>query len=141
MPVNITFESNKQGVLIKAHGTVDGKEFLGKMRELFTDQETTRNYRYALNDFTQIKQYNISTIEIYSLANLHLMASEVNREIMVGFAIWNPLVYGLVRMWMAYAASTGWQIGIRKTYPEIRDWLNETLQYNSGVRCNELLGI
>jgi len=124
MAVTFQYENNKQGIIVTAIGRVDGKEFLNKMEEFFSDPQTIRNYRYGLNDFTQLEKFDISSKQLFSLAKLHRKASKFNTNLIVGFAINKPFIYGIVRIWMAYAAATGWQINIEKTLPEIKSWIN-----------------
>jgi len=127
MAVIFQYENDKQGIIVTAIGIVEGKEFLNKMRESFSDEQTIRNYRYGLNDFTQVEKFNISSSQLFSLAKLHIKASKINTNLIVGFAINKPFLYGIVRVWMAYAATTGWQINIEKTLPEIKGWISAKL--------------
>lgn len=127
MPVTYQYVDNKQSVVIKAVGAVDGEDFVNTMVELFSDEQTIRNYRYGLNDFTRLEMFNISLTQIYSLAELHIEASKINPNIIVGFAIEKRFVYSLVMIWKAYAQITGWQVNIKKTLPEIRNWIDNTL--------------
>ena len=130
MPITFQYENNKQDVIITVTGIVTGEEFLHKMNELFSDEQAIRNYRSGLNDFTQLEKFNISPGQIISLAKLHNKASTVNPNIIVGFAINKPVIHGLVRIWMAYAAFTNWQVNIKKTLPEIENWINSKLAQN-----------
>ena len=124
MPVTCQYENNKQGVIITAVRTVDGEELIHNMKELFSDEQTIRNYRYGLNDFTQLEKFNISLTQISTLADLHIDVSKINPNIIVGFAISKPFIHGLVSIWKVYAEITGWQVNITKTLPEIRDWID-----------------
>lgn len=127
MPTTFQYENNQQGIIVTAVGTVDGEDFLKKMEEFFSDEQKIRNYKYGINDFTQVEKYNISPSQIFSLAKLHIMASKINQDIVVGFAINKPVVHGLVRIWMAYAEMTGWRVNIEKTLPEIRIWVDKSV--------------
>jgi len=130
MGVTFQYEKNKQGLIVTAIGIVDGKEFLDKMKEFFSDEQAIQSYRYGLNDFTQLEKFNISSKQIFSLAKLHTKASKINQNLIVGFAINKPIIYGLVRIWMAYASATGWQVNIKKTLPEIESWIDRILTQN-----------
>ena len=127
MSIAFHFENQNKGIIVKASGIADGKEFLEKMKESFSDEEVIRNYRYGINDFTQLEKFNISSHQIFSLAKLHIKASRINRNLVVGFAIKKPLIYGLVRIWEALAEATGWEVNIEETVPAIRDWVEEAL--------------
>ena len=125
MPVSYEYVDNKQGVIITAVGDVDGAEFINKMREIFSDAQTIQNYKYGLVDYTQLGKFDISLNQIAELASIHIESSKINPKIIVGFAIDKPLIHGLVRVWMAYATITGWQLNIKKTVPEIKSWIDE----------------
>lgn len=125
MPVTYQYVENKQGVIITATGVVDGVEFINKIEEIFSDEQTIRNYKYGLVDYTQLDKFNISIPQIATLAKVHIEASKYNPDIIVGFAINKAVIYGLVRVWMTYALFTGWKVNIKKTVPEIRNWINE----------------
>lgn len=127
MPLTFQLENNKQGVLVIADGVITGEEFLTEMEEFFSDEQTIRSYRYGLNDFTQLDKFNISAGQIFSMAKLHIKASKINPDLIVGFAIKKPLIYGLVRIWVAYAGITGWDVNIKKSMPEIREWIDKRL--------------
>ena len=124
MPVTYQYENDKQGVIITAVGAIDGEDFIHNMKELFSDDQATRNYRYGLNDFTQLEKFNISLPQISTLADLHINVSKINPNIIVGFAISKSFIHGLVNVWKVYAEITGWQVNITKTLPEIRDWVD-----------------
>ena len=127
MAVIFQYENNKQAIIVTAVGTVDGKEFLQKMEEFFSDEQTIRNYKYGLNDFTKVEKFNITSNQLFSLAKLHIKASKINQNLIVGFAINKSFLYGIVRIWMAYAVTTGWRINIERTIPEINDWVKQQL--------------
>ena len=57
MPITLQYENNKQDVIITVTGIVAGEEFLHEMNDLFSDEQAIRNYRYGLNDFTQLEQF------------------------------------------------------------------------------------
>jgi hypothetical protein len=38
MALTFQYESNKQGIIVTAAGTVDGQEFLNNMKEFFSDE-------------------------------------------------------------------------------------------------------
>ena len=130
MALTFHYENNKQGLIITAKGIVDGKDFLNNMKQFFSDEQIVRNYRYGLNDFTQLEKFNISPSQIYSLAKLHIKASKINSNIIVGFAIHKTIIYGLVRIWTGYPSITGWRVNIEKTVPEIRNWIDTELIQN-----------
>ena len=127
MPVTVQYESSNQGVVISAAGTVEGEDFINTMAELFSDEQAIRNYRYGLNDFTRLDKFNISLSQISSLADLHIGVSKINPDIVVGFAISNTFIRGLVNVWKVYAEITGWKVHITKTFPEIRAWLKNEI--------------
>ena len=128
MPVTIQYENNKEGIIVTAKGIVNGREFVEKLGEYFQDDEIIQNYRYGLNDFTQVEKFNISPNQIFSLAKIHIKASKVNQNIIVGFAINKPFIYGMVRIWQGYASITGWKIHIEETLPEIQRWIANNLR-------------
>jgi len=127
MPVEYEYHDNRQGVLIRAWGNVDGSDMISSMRRIFSDDETIRNYRYGIVDYSNIATFNISHDQIFSLAKIHIEASKINPHIIVGFAIEKPLVYGLVRIWMVYANMTGWKVNIEKDLESITRWVKENL--------------
>lgn len=127
MPVKYEYLDNKQGVLIRATGTTEGIDLIRTMEDIFKDEVILTNYKYGICDFSDIEKFNISYEQIYSLATIHLDASKLNPQIVVGFAINKPLVYGLVRVWMVYAEMTGWKLNIEKDFPTIKKWVEEKL--------------
>ena len=128
MPVNYEYLINKQGVLIRAYGIVAGMDLVKNMENIFKDTNSTRNYIYGICDFSNIEKFNISHDEIFALSIIHIRASKVNPQIVAGFAINKSIVYGLVRIWMVYAETTGWKLNIKKDLPSIQKWTEETLE-------------
>lgn len=127
MSVNFEYLDNKQGVLIRAEGEVDGAEMVNVMHQIFSDEETIKNFRYGVVDYSEIETFDITHDQIFALSKIHIDASKINSNIVVGFAIKKPLVYGLVRIWMVYANITGWKVNIEKDLPTIRKWVKENL--------------
>ena len=127
MSVKYIFEDDGRGVVISADGAVQGSEMLSVMSEIFANEEDIRKYQYGIVDYSQIDTLDISHNQIFALAEIHITASKVNPNIVVGFAITKSLIYGLVRIWMVYANMTGWKVNIKKDIRSIRQWIEENL--------------
>ena len=127
MPVEYEFLDKNKGVLIRGYGHVEGVDMIKAMQEIFNDEETIKSFKYGIVDYSEVDNFNISHDQIFSLSMIHIDASKLNPNIVVGFAINKPLIYGLVRIWMVYANMTGWTVNIKKDLPAIQKWVNESV--------------
>lgn len=127
MPVEYDILDDGKGVLIRGFGNVEGIDMINAMKEIFDDEETIKNFRYGICDYSEIEHFNITHDQIFSLSMIHIDASKENPDIVVGFAINKPLIYGLVRIWMVYANLTGWTVNIKKDLSSIQKWVEKQL--------------
>ena len=127
MSVDFQHIDDKRGVLISAVGDVLGKDLVAAMKIIFSEEDTIKKYKFGICDFSRIEKFDISKNEIFSLSKIHVKASKVNSNIIVGFAINKPVVYGLVGIWMISATMTGWKVHIEYDLPSIKNWVEKNL--------------
>jgi len=127
MPVDVSFSHNNTGAIITASGYVSGEDLIQAISQVFLDETTTRTYRFGLVDFSTIDTLDMSVQQIIDLSKTHVAASKWNKDIVVCFAINKDVVYGLVRIWQAYAELTGWEIRLTRSLEETKEWLSNKL--------------
>ncbi len=128
MTVQVKYIEDRAGVIITAFGHVTGDQMIGAMTEIFSDEEKTKGYRYGLCDFTRIETVDMPPEKIVALSRIHIEASKWNQDIVVGFAITSPTVYGLVRVWEVYAELTHWKVHITRSRKETETWIQAQLE-------------
>ncbi|RJR16451.1 MAG: hypothetical protein C4581_10185 [Nitrospiraceae bacterium] len=104
-----------------------GNDLISAMKDIFSDREKTMAYRYGLVDFSKNEQMDISVAQIVELSKIHVQASKWNSNIVVGFAIRNTFIYGLVSIWQIFARHTNWKIRLSRSLDENREWLEKEL--------------
>lgn len=127
MPLEIKYLHNNSGVVITGRDTVTGSELISAMKDIFSDREKSMAYRYGLVDFSGNEQMDISVAQIVELSKIHVQASKWNSNIVVGFAIRNTFIYGLVSIWQIFARHTNWKIRLSRSLDENREWLEKEL--------------
>lgn len=128
MPVDFSSHRNGSYVRITGYGDISDAELLRAVRLMYADDEQTKRHRCALLDFSRVEKANVSNETIRDLARLNINASKlVTPGAAVALVAPDSLVYGLARMWGAYAESTEWATQVFQDLGDAEAWLEEQL--------------
>ena len=134
MPIKIKDLQGGLGNIIEGFGVLTDKEYVDALKEHLTqDREKFKRYRYSLGDFTAITKAEVSPKSISLIADLCVSAAKANREVIVGIAGAQDLVFGLIRMWDSLGEGTGWESEVFRSRQEAEAWIMERAKEKYGI--------
>lgn len=126
MTYSISYK-NDGGVITTYSGIVTDDEMLNCVKERTESSVNLQNFKYFLSDFTEVKQFKVTSSCIQSIAHLTLQASKINKDLIIVLIVPTDLEYGMSRMWSAYSDESNLQIHITRTKKQALEYLSEQL--------------
>jgi len=134
MKYDIFFLDDELGTITEFHGTLTDDLLIQCAKERFSYPERNKKFKYIITDFSNSNEIDISVSTVKIIAQMAIEVSKVNKNITVASAMPKDLVFGLGRMWQAYADETGWNSHMFHSRVEAENWvkeqLNEDLNFN-----------
>ena len=127
MPYEITYRRSDGGVITSYSGIVTDEDVIRSVEEKCSSEDKIRSYRYALTDCTRVNEFNVTTGAIIRNALIAKSAFSLNREILFVAAVPSDLVFGMGRLWQAYADDTDEWTKLVRTRAEADSWVAEHL--------------
>lgn len=122
------------GNLIFGSGVINDDDYLLALRNhLMQDKTTFAKYRYSLADWTQVKETNVSTEAIRTVAELCKQASLVNSDVVVAVVAKSDLIFGLSRMSQVLMDGTGWEHQVFRNREDAEEWIRVELLEKHGI--------
>ena len=116
---------NGRGVRRSFWGVLSGAELIASLEESLQSEATLRGYRYSLLDFSAIVDLDLSQDDLLTLAGLTSRISALNPDILVAIIAPQDIIFGLARMWEAYADESCCEMHIARSPTEAEGWLRE----------------
>jgi len=128
MPVDLRYERDDTVIRITAHGAVTTEEFLWAHQEMWKSDDRTRRYRGAISDWTDadVKQFDVTTEAVRSVALMARRAQEIAPRQQFGALVApKPVLYGLSRVFTAFAETSGLGLEIFENVADAERWFEE----------------
>lgn len=119
--------TSDNGVISTYTGNINDEIYLSSIKERWHNLEFNEKCRYAIADYSGANKLDISTPALQQSAALHIRVSKVNSNLIFISILPDDLVFGLGRIWHAYANDTGWKIFLARSKDEARQILKENL--------------
>ena len=134
MKYDLFFLDDELGTITEFHGALTDELLIHCTKERYSYPERNKKFKYIICDFSNCTEINISTDTVKIVAQMAIEVSKVNKNITIAGAMPKDLVFGLGRMWQAYADETGWNSNMFHSRLEAENWvkekLNEDLNFN-----------
>ena len=127
MPLSITYIEGG-GIMVIGEGVVIGSEIKEINDIIYESPEKIEKISYQLRDFTDVSDISISSAEIEGLAIQDKEAFEVNQNMLIALVAKEDLIFGLARMWEAYAYKPSFETMVFKKIDDAKHWIREKLQ-------------
>ena len=112
----------KDGVVLSLSGVITSKEILDAGNDLRNHHDFELR-KYALWIFQSVEDIKISTVDIRRIAEQDIEASKVNPGIKVGVVSDTAHVFGLGRMYEAFAAESQWETMVFYSLKDAQEWI------------------
>ena len=131
MPITVQSTDGGLGFIMKGEGVVTGQEIFDGVVERFSSEAKIRKYVYGMSDYTEVQRINMSNAEVILVAEKDKQVATINRSLVIAIAAPQDIIFGLSRMFEAYAQETGWDINVFRTRQEAQKWILEKLKANN----------
>ena len=112
----------KDGVVLSLTGVITSKEILDAGTEIITRHEFASR-KYTLWIFQSVEDIKISANEIRRMAEQDKQSSKVNPGMKVGIVSDSAHVFGLGRMYEAYAEESRWETMVFYNLEDAQEWI------------------
>jgi hypothetical protein len=123
MPYQVEFVAGGTGIHLTGAGTVLGSEIVAGAFEAHRDPVRARGLRYALVDLTELTVLQITTEEIRQVVAEDKITAKFAPGAFVAIVAPRDYVFGMARMWQAFAEVTGWETAVFRDRAEAIEWL------------------
>ena len=123
MPYQVEFVAGGTGIHLTGAGTVLGAEIVAGAFEAHRDEARARGLRYGLVDLTELTVLQITTEEIRDTVAEDRVTAALAPGIFVAIVAPRDYVFGMARMWQAFAEVTGWETAVFRDRAEAIEWL------------------
>ena len=127
MTLSITYIEDG-GIIVRGEGVLTGSEIKAVNDVIYDSPEKIEKILYQLVDFTDDSDISISNAEIKELAMQDIRAFKVNPNMFIALAAKEDLIYGLARMWEAFAYKPPFEVMVFKKMDDAQQWIKEKLE-------------
>jgi hypothetical protein len=128
MPITVRVTDGGLGFIMEGDGAVTGEEILAGVDERFSSEDKIRKYIYGMSDYTKVTSIDMESDQIRLVAEKDERVSKLNPDLVIAIAAPQDLMYGLCRIFEAYAADTGWEIRVRRSMEDAKKGVLEMLK-------------
>ena len=127
MPIEIKYLDDGLGFSFVGKERVTGEELISSNKKIFSAKEKLVKYRYALIDYTDITQFDVSSPEIEIIVSQDKEASIHVPEGVVAIVAKKDLEFGVSRMWEIIIETTGikWETMVCRTREDAVTWIKK----------------
>ena len=127
MPMSITYLGDG-GIIARGEGVVAGSEIKEVNDIIYESPEKIKKILYQICDLTNVSDISISTSEIEDLSIQDKKASEFNPNMFIALVGKKDLIFGLSRMWEAFANNSPFDSMVFRKMEDAQEWIRGKLQ-------------
>ena len=128
MGYKMFFVEEEGGIITEFSGNLTGEEIRKATKERYSDDSRIKKIKYVLNDYTNSTSVEVNSEDVKFSANIAVRASKLNKDVILAGVLPSNLIFGLGRMWQAYASESNWQIYPAKTREDAEKYIKEKLK-------------
>jgi len=128
MPYRITYDNGARGVTTTFYGVLTDDDLIKSCIDRTSSDDKITDLLYIEDDLLEVTEFKASTEGIKECALFADRASELNKKLVHIAIASEDIIYGMTRMWQAYADDTGWNMNIVRTREDAEIWLKDNIQ-------------
>ena len=133
MPVNLVELAERRGIAKIGRDIVVGSDLRAALRLLLHDDKLAQ-YLFGLADFSLADHVEFTTPDLRSFALLDNEIAKITRPgWLVAVVAPHDAIYGMARMWPAFADENGWETAVCRTRLDAETWVIERVRAKFAV--------
>jgi len=112
-----------KGILHIGRDTVSGNELLASANRILDMVKKGFSPSYAITDLGEVVDFHVTAEEIRLNAEINISISKYLPRARIAIIASRNHIYGIARMWEAYAQRTGWAIRVFRDKNEALAWV------------------
>jgi hypothetical protein len=139
MPYESYYVDSGKGLHKIGSGIVTAREISVSAAEVAADVERARKLKYALIDFSQTTELQVTPEIIRQVIEVNRKTAQVTPGAFVAVIAPDPLAYGISRLWQTFTEDLGWNAHVFRGRPAAIMWLRQKLGLEGtiGEACDE----
>jgi len=113
------------GVVLKFSGILSWKDIHDANEKIYATSEKIRSIHYQIADFTDVERTDITSAQVRKLAEQDANAARINPDMILAIVGSDDLIYGLARMWEAYASDASFEKAVFRYLDDAKKWINQ----------------
>ncbi len=127
MPIQLIYEPDGIGVVVKGSGVVDAMEIQHCNEQMYAP-DRIHQLRSQLYDFCEVKKFDLSSTDMRMLAEQDKAAALQNPNLAIAIVGNDDLMFGLAKMWEVFVSEASLKANVFRTLREASEWLEEHTQ-------------
>lgn len=128
MPYQVIYSEKSFGVTTIFSGAIEDEDIIQSCVERTFSKEDMKNLKFIKDDLMDVTDFNVTADGIRTCALFAEKVSDLNKDVAHISIVPSDLLYGMSRMWQAYADDTEWKMNIAKSREEAEIWLKDNIK-------------
>ena len=133
MPLKNIFLDDTFGILRVGEGIVTANEILDANNEILSKEKLRPNLLYIIVDMTKANDLEASSSDMQQIAASDSRMLSASSNVVIAICATADLVYGLARMWEAYANTYDFYHSVKRSRSEAENWLLSKVKEVHGI--------
>ena len=135
MPISVKYLDRGLGFIFMGEGLVTGDDIINANKIIFASKDRMIKYKYGLIDYSNIRQFNVSSSEIAIIASQDKKASQYIPVGVLAVAAQKDLEFGLARMWEMIVENSGiqWETMVFRSRKDAEAWIKASVKDKFGI--------
>jgi hypothetical protein len=126
MTIEINYIDDGVGIEIFASGVVTGDEIIEAHKEIYNSDNLTKQ-KYQIIDRRECKEYLVSSEDVKKIAEIDIVASKSNPDIIIAIIASTDLQFGMSRVWQVYVEDSKFETQVFRDRKTAEGWLKKQL--------------
>ena len=114
--------------ILTGMGLMTDEDVIEANNTIYASEEKIAQLKYQLCDYTKVDKFEISNFELRRIASQDEKAATLNPDMLVAIVSVQDLMFGLARMWEAYAGETPFETAVFREWEEAKAWIQARLK-------------
>jgi hypothetical protein len=119
------FIDDGRGMIHTGDGVLTGEELIAGSMRLRAEMKRGGHVEYAMSDLSAVTEMRVTPDDLRQLAEAQLVTAQILPRALAAVVAPHDHIFGMARMWEAYADATGWETRVFRDRTSAERWLEE----------------